>query len=93
MLMLCEFPVSFGTLLGHSRRRAWKSLQNLRQAMAAIRHVHHIGAGHHLEQLAVDMRRAADAGRRHIDFAGIGLGVGNELGKRFGRNEGFTTMI
>ena len=31
------------------------------------------------------MRHAADAGRRHIDFARIGLGIGNELGKRLGR--------
>src|SRR5262245_44663448 len=32
------------------------------------------------------MRRAPDAGRRHIDFAGIGLGVGDEVGNRLGRN-------
>src|SRR5262245_22262421 len=35
--------------IGHHRR------------CAAIRHMHYIGAGHHLEQLAVDMRRAAAA--------------------------------
>ena len=31
------------------------------------------------------MDRAADAGRRHIDLAGIGLGIGDELGTRLGR--------
>jgi hypothetical protein len=47
---------------------------------------HQVDASHHLEQLAVDMGSAAVAGCRHIDFARIGLGVGNELGDRFGGN-------
>src|SRR6266700_7963536 len=32
------------------------------------------------------MRRGAIAGRRHADFAGIGLGVGDEVGNGFGWN-------
>ena len=53
---------------------------------AAIGHVHHVDAGHHLEQLAGHVREPADAGRRHVDLARIGLGVGDELGNRLGRN-------
>ena len=45
-----------------------------------------IDAGHHLEQFAGEMARAADAGRPHVDPARIGLGVGDELGDRLGRN-------
>ena len=43
-------------------------------------------AGHHLEQLAGDMGRGPVAGRRHVDLARIGLGVGDELGNGLGRN-------
>jgi hypothetical protein len=48
--------------------------------------VSHVDAGHHLEQLARYVVRASGAGRRHVDLARIGLGVGNELGNRIGRN-------
>src|SRR6516225_6603047 len=48
--------------------------------------MHQIGAGHRLEQLAGNMRRAAAPGRRHINFAWIGLGISDELGKRLRRN-------
>ena len=53
---------------------------------AAIRHVHHVDAGHHLEQLAGHMGPGPVAGRRHVDLARIGLGIGDELGNRLGRN-------
>jgi hypothetical protein len=36
--------------------------------------------GHHLEQLAVDVLRAADTGRRHVDLTRIGLGVSDQFG-------------
>jgi len=32
------------------------------------------------------MRRGSGAARRHVDLARISLGIGNELGNRFGRN-------
>jgi len=48
--------------------------------------VDHIDAGHHFEQLARNVGATADAGRRHVEFAGIGLGIGDELGNRLGRN-------
>ena len=32
------------------------------------------------------MGRGPVAGRRHVDLAGIGLGIGDELGNRLGRN-------
>jgi len=53
---------------------------------AAVRHVVHVDAGHHLEQLARNVGATADAGRGHIDFAGIGFGVGDEVGNCLGRN-------
>jgi len=42
--------------------------------------------GHHLEQLAGDMAGRALAAGAHIDFAGVGLGIGDELGRRCGRH-------
>ena len=47
--------------------------------------MHHVDPGHVLEQLARHVRRGADAGRGHVDLAGIGLGVGDELWKRVHR--------
>jgi hypothetical protein len=54
--------------------------------MGAIRHVKHVDAGHHLEQLARHMDRRSDTGRAHIDLAGVGLRIGDELRDRSGRN-------
>ena len=48
--------------------------------------MNHVDAGHHLEQLAGHMGAGAGAGRRHVDLARIGLGVGDELRDRLGRN-------
>ena len=50
-----------------------------------IGHVNHVDPGHHLEQLAGDMGRAPVASGCHVDFAGMGLGLGDELGNRLGR--------
>ena len=47
-----------------------------------------VHAGHELEQLSRDMLRAADAGRGHVELAGIGLGVGDELGDGLDRHRG-----
>src|SRR5262245_20614152 len=47
---------------------------------AAIRYVHEVDPGHHLEQLAGHMGRGADTARRHVDLARIGLGVSDEFG-------------
>ena len=57
-----------------------------RRRRAAIRHVTHVDAGHHLEQLAGDVVRRPVASRRHVELAGIGLGIGDELGNGLGRN-------
>jgi hypothetical protein len=43
-----------------------------------------LGAGQHHEQLAGDMSGVADAGRRHVDLARVGLGIGDEFGDRLG---------
>ena len=48
--------------------------------------MHHIDAGHQFQQLAVHIGRAADAERGIVDLARIGLGIGDEFGKRFGRD-------
>ena len=47
---------------------------------AAIGHMHDVELGHELEQLARHVHRGAVAGRREGELAGIGLGVGDELG-------------
>src|SRR5258708_5915914 len=51
----------------------------------AIGYVHHVDAGHYFEQLAGHMRPGAVAGRRHIELAGIRLGIGDEFGDRLRR--------
>ena len=48
--------------------------------------MHHVDAGHHLEQLANHVRAAPIAGRGHVDLARTGLGVGDEFGNRVGRH-------
>ena len=53
---------------------------------ASVRHVNHIYSGYHLEQLAAHMGDVSDAGRRHIELARIGLGIGNKLGNCLGLN-------
>jgi hypothetical protein len=53
-----------------------------------IRNVDHLDAGHHLEKFAGQMWDGANAIRRHIDLAWIGLGVRNEFGNRLCRDQG-----
>ena len=48
----------------------------------------HVDAGHLLEHLAGQMRRAAGAGRSEIEFSGVLLGVGHELCDRLGGDGG-----
>jgi hypothetical protein len=45
-----------------------------------------VDSGHHLEQFAEDMGDGPVAGRCHVDLAGIGLGVGDELRDRLSWN-------
>src|SRR5262249_28957052 len=59
---------------------------NKRGARATIRHMHQVDAGHHLEQFTGNMVSGTDAGRRHLDLAGIGFGMGDELGNRLDRH-------
>src|SRR5262249_34365174 len=65
-----------GEEIGHRRGRA---------LVGDVRQIH---AGDELEQLPRDVMRAADAGRGHVQLAGIGLGVGNKLGDGLGRHRG-----
>src|SRR6266851_5498783 len=53
---------------------------------AAIRHVNHANAGHHLEQLAGHMDRRSISGRRHVELARIALGVRDKFWNRLGGN-------
>ena len=57
--------------------------QGLRRT--AIGHVDDVDAGHELEQLGRDMGSGAVARRGEVELAGIGLGIGDELGNRFDR--------
>src|SRR5215831_14428887 len=59
---------------------------------AATRHVKEIEVGHGLEHFAGDMGGGSDSGRRQIELAWIGLGVGDELRNGPGRNDGWTSM-
>src|SRR5262249_49296750 len=52
---------------------------------ASVRYMLHVHASHGLEQLAVDMLRASGTTGRHVNLAGIRLGVRDELGKRLSR--------
>ena len=45
-----------------------------------------------LNSSPVTWLRGPVAGRRHVDLARIGLGIGDEFGNRLGRNRGFTSM-
>jgi hypothetical protein len=49
-------------------------------------HMHQVHPGHKLEQLAENMGGSSDPTRRHGELAGIGLGIGDELGNHPGRN-------
>src|SRR5262249_9063968 len=49
---------------------------------ATIRHVCQINTSYHLEKFSDHMSRAPIAARAHADPAGIGLGMGDELGNR-----------
>ena len=74
------------------RRRQWierdlhLSAEQIGKLAALIGNVNHLDAGHHIEQLAEHMVGAADAGRRHVDLARIGFGVGNEFRDRLRRH-------
>jgi hypothetical protein len=54
-------------------------------AIAAVGHMGHANAGHHLELLAREVADAAGPGRTHVDLARIGFRVGDELRHRFRR--------
>ena len=57
----------------------------MRRRRAAIGHVHHVDAGHHPEQYAGEMGQVSGPARGQVDLAGIGLGIGDELGDGLGR--------
>jgi hypothetical protein len=60
-------------------------MRSVRRRLAAIRHVHHRYAGHHLEQLGCEVDRRANAARSEIDRSGIGFAVSDEFGNRLCR--------
>jgi hypothetical protein len=47
---------------------------------AAIRHVHHVDAGHRLEQFSGEVTDRTDALRSQVDLSRVRLGIGDELG-------------
>src|SRR5262249_36906941 len=58
-----------------------------RWSRATIRHVCQINASYHLEKFSDHMSQAPNAARAHADLAGIGLGMGDELGNRRDRKQ------
>ena len=64
--------------LEHELHAAGDQVVDRRRA-AAIGHVHDLGAGHELEQLAADVAGRAVARRRIGELAGIGLGVRDQV--------------
>ena len=64
------------------------SAEQIGHEIAAVRDVKQVDTGHHHEQLAENMGRAPDAGRRHVELARIGLGISDKLRNRLGRNRG-----
>src|SRR5262249_20250187 len=63
------------------------SAEQIGHEIAAVRGVKQVDTGHHHEQLAENMGRAPDAGRRHVQLARIGLGISDEFGNRLGRDQ------
>jgi len=63
-----------------------------RGSSAPVRHVKHVDAGHHLEQLARHVRRSPVTGGGHSDFAWIGLGERDELGTVVAVTDGCTSI-
>ena len=57
-----------------------------RRTGAAVGDVPNVGLGQKLEQLAGEMMRGAGAGGAVVQLARVGLGVGDELGQRLGRD-------
>ena len=57
----------------------------MRSRRASIGHVYHLDAGHHPEQLTRKMGQVSGSVRGQVDLAGVGLGMGDELGNGFGR--------
>ena len=64
-------------LVGHRAQRG--------RTAAAVRHMHHPGTGHVLEQLGCEMRAAADAVGAVIELARARLHIGDEFGERADR--------
>src|SRR5262249_62419737 len=62
------------------------SAQQIGNVTAAIWNVDQVDAGHHLEPFTEERGHGPAAGRSHVDLAGIGLGVGDELRDRLGWN-------
>jgi hypothetical protein len=61
-------------------------------AGGAIGYVQHVNAGHHLEQLTAHVDRGSDAGRRHIELARMGFGIGKNSVTVLAGTEGLTTI-
>ena len=71
----------------HDLHLAGKHIGKRRRA-AAIGHMHHVDAGEHLEEFTGHVDRGPVAGRCHVELAGIGLGIGDQLGDGLDRQRG-----
>jgi hypothetical protein len=78
--------------LDHARRRKEHDLHLSADEIgqggrpAAIGHIDQVDASHHLEQLTRHVWPGSRSRICHINLAGMGLGISDELGNRLGRN-------
>jgi hypothetical protein len=78
--------------------RAWRRIEHdldlsgeqirIGRADAAIGHMGHAHARHHLEQFACHVDRSSNAARCHVQLVGIGLGISDEFGNGLSRDRG-----
>src|SRR5205807_10293910 len=72
-------------LRDRSKSYRYLSTKEIGHVTSFIRHLDHIDASHHLEQLAGDMRSCPEAGRGYIDLARICLRKVDHLWHGFNR--------
>ena len=56
-----------------------------RRHRALVGYVHHVDAGHHPQHLAGQMTQISAPARSHVELAGVGLRIDDELRQRLGR--------
>ena len=71
-------------IVEHHLHHAGEHVGECRRA-APVRHMLHVDAGEHLEQFTGHVDRRPVPGRRHVELARVGLGVGDQFRDRLDR--------